>query len=119
MLQRWSPLTASLILGVIWGVWHLPAFFLSGLPQAQFSLPLFLVGTVVLSVVAAWILVRSGGSVLLTIMFHLSVNFSGSRLGVPFSVNPATIAVWAVIVVLAGGLGRPTGPGPMGATGAA
>src|SRR5262245_49328835 len=42
LLQRHSALTASLILGLIWGIWHLPAFFLSGLPQNQLSLPAFL-----------------------------------------------------------------------------
>ena len=42
LLERWSALSASLILGLIWGLWHLPAFFFSGLPQSQFSLPAFL-----------------------------------------------------------------------------
>jgi len=32
--KRFNPFTASLILGVIWGVWHLPSFFLSGMVQA-------------------------------------------------------------------------------------
>jgi membrane protease YdiL (CAAX protease family) len=32
--RRFVPFWASLILGVIWGVWHLPAFFLSGSPQS-------------------------------------------------------------------------------------
>jgi len=30
MLTRWQPLAVSLILGLIWGVWHLPAFFIVG-----------------------------------------------------------------------------------------
>jgi membrane protease YdiL (CAAX protease family) len=28
--QRWSALTSSLILGALWGVWHLPLFMISG-----------------------------------------------------------------------------------------
>jgi uncharacterized protein len=36
LLERRSALSASLILGLIWGLWHLPAFFISGLPQSQF-----------------------------------------------------------------------------------
>ncbi len=25
--NKYSPLTASLVIGVIWGVWHIPTFF--------------------------------------------------------------------------------------------
>ncbi len=32
--RRYAPLWSSLILGGIWGLWHLPAFFLSGSPQS-------------------------------------------------------------------------------------
>ena len=32
--RRFAPLWAGLILGAVWGVWHVPAFLLSGTPQA-------------------------------------------------------------------------------------
>jgi len=35
--RRFAPLWASLILGSIWGVWHFPAFLLSGTPQSGWS----------------------------------------------------------------------------------
>ena len=41
MLARWRPLKASLILGLIWGIWHLPAFLIVGLPQNRLALPRF------------------------------------------------------------------------------
>lgn len=35
LIQRHlAPVWAGLILGVIWGIWHLPAFYLSGTPRA-------------------------------------------------------------------------------------
>jgi membrane protease YdiL (CAAX protease family) len=37
LLKRFSPFTASLALGVIWGVWHLPSFFVSGMVQNGLS----------------------------------------------------------------------------------
>jgi membrane protease YdiL (CAAX protease family) len=33
LLAERSALAASLIVGVLWGVWHLPTFFVPGLPQ--------------------------------------------------------------------------------------
>jgi membrane protease YdiL (CAAX protease family) len=30
---HWNALTSSLILGVIWGLWHLPLFFIKGTYQ--------------------------------------------------------------------------------------
>jgi membrane protease YdiL (CAAX protease family) len=35
--RRFAPLWSSLILGSIWGLWHLPAFLLSGTPQSAWS----------------------------------------------------------------------------------
>ena len=35
--RRCTPLWASLILGTIWGAWHLPAFVLGGTPQSAWS----------------------------------------------------------------------------------
>ena len=31
--RRMAPVFAGLLIGLIWAIWHLPAFFLSGLPQ--------------------------------------------------------------------------------------
>jgi membrane protease YdiL (CAAX protease family) len=39
LLKRFSPFKASFVLGLLWGVWHLPAFFLSAMVQARLSLP--------------------------------------------------------------------------------
>jgi membrane protease YdiL (CAAX protease family) len=32
--RRCTPLWASLLLGIVWALWHLPAFLLSGTPQS-------------------------------------------------------------------------------------
>jgi membrane protease YdiL (CAAX protease family) len=75
MLQRrFSALNAALILGVIWGIWHLPSFLISGTNQSAMSLPIFLLGSVALSVLMAVIYNGSGGSVLLPLLAHWMVN---------------------------------------------
>jgi len=82
LLERFSPIVASLLLGAVWGIWHLPSFFVSGLPQAGLQIPVFLVGALSLSVIATWILIHARGSVFLSMLLHFSVNFTLNLLGV-------------------------------------
>ena len=43
MQRKLSPFWAGLILGVIWALWHVPSFFLSGMPQTAWAVgPLLL-----------------------------------------------------------------------------
>ena len=83
LLDRFSPFRASLILGIIWGIWHLPSFFVSTMVQSGLSLPLFLLNAVCLSFLASWLFMNTGGSVLITILLHYMANFCVSVLGVP------------------------------------
>ena len=76
LLERLSPVWASLGLGSIWFVWHLPAFFVAGTPQDALSLPAFGVSALSLSVLATWLFQNSGGSVLPSLLMHLTANFS-------------------------------------------
>jgi len=74
LLQRkMSPLWAGLVLGIIWGIWHLPAFLLSGTPQSTWSFTDFFVGTVALSLIVTALFNASRGSILLPALFHLQV----------------------------------------------
>ena len=74
MLQRrMAPIWAALLLGVIWAVWHLPAFMLSGTPQSAWALTPFFVGTVALSVIVTPLFNNSCGSILLPAFFHLQL----------------------------------------------
>jgi membrane protease YdiL (CAAX protease family) len=75
LLQRkFSPIWAGLILGVIWGFWHLPAFLLSGTPQSAWSFTPFFVGSIALSVIVTALFNASGGSILLPALFHFQCN---------------------------------------------
>jgi membrane protease YdiL (CAAX protease family) len=74
LLQRsMAPIWAALVLGVIWAVWHLPAFLLNGTPQSVWSLTPFLLGTVALSVIVTPLFNSSRGSILLPAFFHMQL----------------------------------------------
>jgi len=72
--RRLAPLWAGLAVGAVWGVWHLPAFFLDGTPQSAWGFAPFFGGTIALAVIATGLLNRSGGSILLPMLFHFQVN---------------------------------------------
>jgi uncharacterized protein len=75
LMQRWlAPFCAGFGLGVVWAVWHVPAFFMGGTPQSQWSLPGFLIGCVALSLILTPMINASRGSLLVAVLFHFQVN---------------------------------------------
>ena len=71
--RRMAPIWASLLLGVVWAVWHLPSFMLSSTPQSARALTPFLVATLALSVIVTPLFNHSQGSILLPAFFHLQL----------------------------------------------
>src|ERR671913_1100075 len=76
LLAQRSALAASLILGVLWGAWHLPTFFVAGAPQYGLPFSAFVLLTMAYSVVIGWIFIHTRGSVLISTLLHGSINFS-------------------------------------------
>jgi membrane protease YdiL (CAAX protease family) len=74
LAQRLGLRRASLLLGVIWAVWHLPLFFVGHTDTTGQSFPVFLLEVTALSVVLAWLFARTNGSLLLTMLMHSAVN---------------------------------------------
>lgn len=71
LLQRHvAPIWAGTIIGAVWGVWHLPAFYLSGTVYADWNFPLFLVGSITLAILVTPIFNASRGGLLLPVLFH-------------------------------------------------
>jgi len=97
LLNRFSPFVASLILGVIWGVWHLPSFFVGGMVQAALSLPFFLLNAIFLSIFVTWVFLHTNGSVLITVLVHYTVNICASVIGVQL---PTLCALFLTVSIL-------------------
>ncbi len=106
-LQRhMQPLTASIVLGLLWVVWHLPLFFMPGTPQVAIPLLPYVVYTLGISIIMTWLFNASGGSTLLAILFHAGVNVPsawyplGLCVGGLNSAGLLALLVWIVVTIL-------------------
>lgn len=80
--SRLNVLTSSLVLGVLWGLYHVPSFFLSGMPLENAPLITFMVGAVGINVLISWIFNHTGGSLIMMFLFHFALNFMGNVTGI-------------------------------------
>ncbi|RLM53443.1 CPBP family intramembrane metalloprotease [Halobellus sp. Atlit-31R] len=70
---RYSAVTASLGVGAVWALWHLPLFFIPGSPQQQLPVGPYVAAVLAASVVLTW-LYNSSESVLIPMLFHGGLN---------------------------------------------
>ena len=89
---------ASLGLGLVWGVWHLPLFFIEGTSQAHIPLALFLLSVVAMSVLFAWLVNHTKGSVVAALLLHTAINFWPSV--VPILPTETSYQAYALVVAL-------------------
>jgi membrane protease YdiL (CAAX protease family) len=83
MREQMPALHASLIIGLIWAVWHLPYFIYPGWREAVGNIPFvwFAVLTTSWSVLFAWVYVNTE-SILMPVLFHAAINTTLGTLGV-------------------------------------
>ncbi|MFN3844234.1 MAG: CPBP family intramembrane glutamic endopeptidase [Paracoccaceae bacterium] len=101
---RW----AAVLIGVVWGLWHLPLFWMPGTAQAELPMVLFLTSTVALSVVFARLSVKTKFSVLPAILLHGAINWSSLVLPImpvggdtrPYTIVMGLVMLLAVAVML-------------------
>jgi uncharacterized protein len=76
MLSRWSALKTSLILGAIWGIWHIIPYVQMG---KSFNWILWqCITSIFLRVIIVWLYNNNGKSVLAAILFHTMINVSNT-----------------------------------------
>lgn len=113
MLKQHSALYAGLVIGVIWGGWHLPNFLLTGTPHEGMPFGGFLLSTVSLSVLMVWVYNSTNGSLLMPVLLHGSLIVASMFVSVlpttnggdtlPFWISVIEGVICAVVVVLVTG----------------
>lgn len=101
--ERYSALASSLTIGVVWAVWHAPAGIIErGVTGWAVDLPIYAVIVIGISIVATLLYNNTGGSVLLTMVFHAGVNAGQGLYPVEGMFTPtgelARFVAWAVLV---------------------
>ncbi|TMC65965.1 MAG: CPBP family intramembrane metalloprotease [Chloroflexota bacterium] len=78
LLQRVQPvfglLGASIVIGVISTLWHLPLFWIPATAQSHLPFAIFAARTVALSVISTWLYNGTRRSLLFVLLFHASLN---------------------------------------------
>ncbi len=104
--KKWSEVISTLVLFVIWWLWHLPLFFLPGTTQFGWGLFgsmfwLFTMNIFLLSILMTLAHNANQSSVLAAILIHFSYNVTLSLL-VPYSVQTfAFITIFLALLVVA------------------
>ncbi|SDM07504.1 hypothetical protein SAMN04487949_0743 [Halogranum gelatinilyticum] len=77
LIERFGALAGSLVLGLVWGVWHLPWFYMPSMTM-YYQRPLvgFMITITLLAVVMTWVFQNTGGSLAPMILLHASFNWS-------------------------------------------
>jgi membrane protease YdiL (CAAX protease family) len=99
--QRYGRVTASLLIGLFWGIWHVPLYTL-GTPIPVPSLVGFILVTAIISILFTALADLAQDSVLLAMIFHAAYNTFILRLPGLLDVEPAAQhQMFAVLLVVA------------------
>ncbi len=112
--SRHTALTASIVLGFIWAMWHMPLNFTSGIGD-QYSLVIStVIGSIIslmlISIFFTWIYNNTGKSILVAMLFHASMNLSTFKLFPVFESEQAlpfyTLLIFVAVIVVVSVWGR-------------
>jgi uncharacterized protein len=74
LLVGFNALVASLILGILWALWHLPLVWTESAPLYQQPVWVLLLDVTAKSVLFTWVFLHTRGSVLLAALLHAATN---------------------------------------------
>ena len=112
--RKYGVIKGSIVIGITWTFWHAPLFWansgtaISGYPVTFFSVIIYLIFITGASFIFTWLYRRTNGSILLSILLHLSMNASGlivsllfPDIGLEGKLNMfyySTVCIWVLIL---------------------
>jgi membrane protease YdiL (CAAX protease family) len=92
-----GPLLASVVLGILWALWHLPEFLVPSWTAAMGGgsivvITLFTITAVTFTIVITWVFNNTRASLLLAILVHASIDTFGGTLAAIFPAKAVTSA---------------------------
>ncbi|MDQ7825451.1 MAG: CPBP family intramembrane glutamic endopeptidase [Candidatus Eremiobacteraeota bacterium] len=101
---RYNPIVASIILGFFWQLWHIPLYFIGFYPFDTVQIALRFVEFLPGVIVFTWLYNRSGGNLLIAVVFHASIDAFPQILPAQSGRGPMffdlLILIWAVTVII-------------------
>lgn len=93
---RYNALVSSVILGLVWGLWRWPLYWIQGADTSITGYVWVLLGVIPGAILASWIFNNTGGSLLLVLLYNNSITITDWFLASPYGVNPALtiVAFW-------------------------
>jgi membrane protease YdiL (CAAX protease family) len=96
---RFGALNASVVIGVLWGIWHYPMFVIQGVPVTL--MPISLVYFVAGSIVITWLCNRSGSLLPMAVVAHAGAHLDNSAASMPGTSVPFVAQLVAYVVLAA------------------
>lgn len=103
---RFGPLRGNLILGPLWGAWHLPLFLTEwgGYPDVTWlRVGEFVLSCIAISIAMTWVFNRTGESLPLAMLMHVSINNYHSILAASIFPTVAGLGISARVTLIAFG----------------
>lgn len=72
--EKFGVIPASLIIGMVWGLWHLPLWYMAGDLHSAYSFFAFVLMTTSISLIYAWLYNASGKKLIVVLFFHAMNN---------------------------------------------
>jgi membrane protease YdiL (CAAX protease family) len=105
--RRYGPVAATLLLAVVWYLWHLPHYHRDGRDMDPDFLVRYLLFTIAIAFLHTWFYQRAGGGVVLHVVFHNMTNFivlAGFTLFPAFREETLDNTVYLVLAMAIGSL---------------
>lgn len=103
--EKFNALAASLILGLVWTLWHLPLFWIEGTYQHALGVGtiqfwLYLLDKIPQSIIMTWIFNHNHKSTATAVLFHFMINLIGELFNLSIRAEVIYIVSWWVSALL-------------------